>query len=66
MIEAELLQRMNALPPAKFVAFGIRTAGWMIDFDTEVLLYTEMCYWPGEPANDNSPAIPPRPEESCL
>lgn len=44
----------------------------MIDFDTEVILYTEMNFWPGEAGeagDDNSPPkppIPPRPEESCL
>lgn len=56
----------------KFVAFGIRSAGWMIDFDTEVVLYTEMDFWPGEPGEAGSentpprPPVPPRPEESCL
>lgn len=61
-----------SVPWEKFVAFGVRSAGWMIDFDTEVVLYTEMDYWPGEPAqpgDENTPpkpAVPPRPEESCL
>ena len=61
-----------SVPWEKFVAFGVRTAGWMIDFDTEVVLYTEMNFYPGEPGeagSDNSPPkppIPPTPEESCL
>ena len=44
----------------------------MIDFDTEVVLYTEMDFWPGEagePGDDKTPPkppVPPRPEESCL
>lgn len=39
---------------------------------TEVLLYTEMSFYPGEPGepgDENTPPkppIPPRPEESCL
>jgi hypothetical protein len=55
-----------SMPWEKFVAFGIRTAGFMIDFDTEVDLYTELAFYPGEAGTDNSPPIPPRPEESCL
>ena len=31
-----------SIPWAKFVAFGVRSAGAFLDFDTEVLLYTEM------------------------
>ena len=56
----------------KFVAFAIRSAGWMIDFDTEVILYTEMDFWPGEPGERGTEHSPPksptrtRPEESCL
>ena len=44
----------------------------MIDFDTEVQLFTEMSFYPGEsgePGDDNTPPkppIPPRPEESCF
>ena len=30
------------------VAFGVCSAGFMIDFDTEVKLYTEMGFWPGQ------------------
>jgi hypothetical protein len=61
-----------SVPWEKFVAFGIRSAGAFIDFDTEVLLYTEMGFYagePGSPGDDNTPPtppIPPRPEESCL
>lgn len=61
-----------SLPWEKVVAFGIRTAGALIDFDTEVQLYTEMGYYagePGKPGDDNTPPtppIPPRPEESCF
>eukprot|EP00957_Ditylum_brightwellii_P037785 2857624-Ditylum_brightwellii.AAC.1 len=36
-----------SVPWEKFVAFGIRSAG-LIDFDTEVLLYTEMGFYPGQ------------------
>jgi len=36
-----------SLPWDKFVAFGIRTAGWLVDFDTEVQLYTELHFYPG-------------------
>lgn len=60
------------MPWEKFVAFGVRSAGFLIDFDTEVLLYTELSFFPGEPgeAGDENtppkPPIPPRPEESCL
>jgi len=61
-----------SLPWEKIVAFGIRSAGALIDFDTEVQLYTEMGFYPGEPGRagtDNSPPVPPipaRPEQSCL
>mmetsp|Transcript_8730 Transcript_8730/g.13951 ORF Transcript_8730/g.13951 Transcript_8730/m.13951 type:complete len:662 (-) Transcript_8730:1578-3563(-) len=55
-----------SIPWEKFVAFGIRTAGFMIDFDTEVDLYTELGFYAGEAGSDDSPPIPPRPEESCL
>ena len=47
----------TSVPWDKFVAFGTRSAGWMIDFDSEVVLYTEMTYWPGDP---------PIPGVSCL
>jgi len=61
-----------SIPWEKFVAFGIRSAGYMIDFDTEVQLYTEMGFYPGEPGsagdenNPPTPPIPARPEESCF
>jgi hypothetical protein len=61
-----------SLPWEKIVAFGIRSAGAFIDFDTEVLLYTEMGFYPGEPGHpgdENTPPklpIPARPEQSCL
>jgi hypothetical protein len=61
-----------SLPWEKIVAFGIRSAGAFIDFDTEVQLYTEMGFYPGEPGHpgdDNTPPKPPipaRPEQSCL
>jgi hypothetical protein len=61
-----------SLPWEKIVAFGIRSAGAFIDFDTEVQLYTEMGFYPGEPGeagSENSPPRPPipaRPEQSCL
>jgi len=61
-----------SVPWEKFCAFGVRTAGAIIDFDTEVLLYTEMGFFPGEeghPGDENSPPRPPipaRPEQSCL
>ena len=54
------------------MAFGIRSAGWMLDFDTEVCLYTELAFFPGvsgSPGDDNSPPKPPipaRPKESCF
>jgi len=61
-----------SVPWEKFVAFGICTAGAIIDFDTEIKLYTEMGFYPGQaghPGGENTPPrppIPPRPEESCL
>lgn len=61
-----------SIPWEKLVAFGIRSASWMVDFDVEVDLYTELGFYPGEPGepgSDNSPPkppVPPRPEESCL
>jgi Bacterial PH domain len=57
-----------SLPWEKMVGFGIRSAGFLIDFDTEVQLYTEMGYYPGEPGGGDppKPPIPPRPEQSCL
>lgn len=61
-----------SVPWEKFVGFGIRSAGAFIDFDTEVLLYTEMGFFPGQPGSagsENSPPRPPipaRPEQSCL
>jgi len=54
-----------SLPWEKFVAFGVRTAG-VIDFDTEVQLYTELHFYPGQAGTDDTPPIPARPEESCL
>ena len=50
----------------------------MLDFDTEVLLYTELFYFPGvagqpgtpgtadHPGTPPIPPVLPRPEESCL
>eukprot|EP00934_Nitzschia_sp_Nitz4_P001229 Nitzschia sp. Nitz4//scaffold122_size67431//29226//31869//NITZ4_006084-RA/size67431-augustus-gene-0.56-mRNA-1//-1//CDS//3329534400//1229//frame0 len=61
-----------SVPWERFVAFGVRSAGFMIDFDTEVLLYTELAFYPGEPGSPGDentpprPPIPPRPEESCF
>ena len=61
-----------SVPWEKLMAFGIRSAGFLIDFDTEVDLYTEMGYYPGEagsPGSEGSPPTPPipvRPEQSCL
>ena len=37
-----------SVPWEKIVAFGVCSAGFMIDFDTEVKLYTEMGFWPGQ------------------
>ena len=66
----------TTIPWEKLVAFGIRTAGALIDFDTEIQLYTEMSFYEGEkgesgdpeatPPKPPKPPIPPRPEESCL
>jgi hypothetical protein len=55
-----------SVPWEKLVAFGVRKAGFAIDFDTEVQLYTEFNFYPGDPGDDNSPPIPARPELSCL
>jgi sporulation protein YlmC with PRC-barrel domain len=55
-----------SVPWEKIMAFGIRTAGFLIDFDTEVDLYTEMGYFPGESGDGERPPIPARPEQSCL
>jgi hypothetical protein len=61
-----------SVPWEKFNAFGVRSAGKFVDFDTEVLLYTEMGFYPGEagePGDEHTPPkppIPPRPEESCF
>jgi hypothetical protein len=61
-----------SVPWEKFVGFGIRSAGKFIDFDSEVLLYTEMGFYPGEaghPGDENTPPRPPipaQPKESCL
>jgi hypothetical protein len=55
-----------SVPWEKFMAFGIRKAGWLIDFDTEVDLYTEMGYYPGDPGDEDTPPTPARPEQSCL
>lgn len=55
-----------SIPWDKIVAFGIRSAGFLIDFDTEVDLYTELGFYPGQSGDDTHPPIPPRPEESCL
>jgi hypothetical protein len=55
-----------SIPWEKIVAFEICSAGYMLDFDCEVDLYTELGFYPGEEAEDNKPAVPARPEESCL
>jgi Bacterial PH domain len=57
-----------SIPWEKMVAFGIRSAGAMIDFDTEVQLYTEMGYFPGQAGETDppKPPIPARPEQSFL
>jgi Bacterial PH domain len=56
-----------SVPWEKMVAFGIRSAGWMVDFDVEVDLYTEMGFFPGSPPDgESSPRIPSSPEQSCL
>lgn len=57
-----------SLPWEKITCFGIRSAGALIDFDTEVLLYTEMGFYPGERGSDDPPRPPKpaRPEQSCL
>jgi hypothetical protein len=72
MIDVQGLSGMRveyfSLPWEKMVAFGIRTAGAILDFDMEVQLYTEMGFYPGELGSDDPPRppIPPRPEQSCL
>jgi Bacterial PH domain len=57
-----------SIPWEKMVAFGIRSAGAMIDFDTEFQLYTEMGYFPGQAGETDppKPPIPARPEQSFL
>jgi hypothetical protein len=57
-----------SIPWEKIVAFGVRSAGAFLDFDTEVQLYTEMGFYAGEGAKTDPPAppIPPQPEQSFL
>lgn len=55
-----------SLPWESIVAFGVRKAGFAIDFDTEVELFTELAFYPGKPGDNDTPPIPPRPELSCL
>jgi len=56
----------TSIPWDKFLAFGIRTAGRVLDFDTEVQLYTELHFYPGAPPGEDNPGIPAAPEQSCL
>jgi len=61
-----------SVPWEKIVAFAIRSAGAVADFDTEVLLYTEMGFFAGEEGQDGDDdhsakaPVPARPEQSCL
>jgi hypothetical protein len=52
--------QFTSVPWARIVAFGIRTAGKYLDFDTECVFYTEMRFIPGD---DDTP---PNPYMSCL
>lgn len=53
-----------SLPWKSITAHGVRTAGKYLDWDSEVMFWTEMDFYPGEAGSDDSPPIPPRPEMS--
>lgn len=53
-----------SLPWTSITAFGVRTSGKYLDWDSEVMFWTEMNFYPGRPPSDNDPGEPPRPEKS--
>ena len=55
-----------SLPWKSITAHGVRTAGKYLDWDSEVMFWTEMDFWPGRPGSDDTPPEPPRPEQSYL
>jgi len=48
------------------MAYGVRSAGKYLDWDAEVMFWTDMDFYPGQAGTDDSPPIPPRPEQSYL
>jgi hypothetical protein len=57
----------TSIPWKSMVAFGVRTAGKYVDFDTEVCFWTEKEFIPGSPGSgEDSPPVPPEPYVSYL
>lgn len=57
----------HSLPWTSITAHGVRTAGKWVDFDTEVMFWTEMDFYPGRAGSgEDNPPEPPRPEQSFL
>lgn len=53
-----------SLPWTSITAHGVRTAGKYLDWDSEVMLWTELNFYPGRAPTDDDPGEPPRPEQS--
>lgn len=54
----------TSVPWTSIVGHSVRTSGKYFDFDSEVGFYTEMRFYPGEAGGEDSPPIPPSPEQS--
>jgi len=57
----------TSLPWTSITAHAVRTASKWLDYDTEVCFWTEMDFYPGKAGGgEDSPPLPPRPEQSYL
>lgn len=54
----------TSIPWSSVVGHSVKTSGKFFDFDSEVGFFTEMRFYPGEAATEDSPEIPPEPLQS--
>ncbi|CAB9498071.1 Pfam:DUF1696 [Seminavis robusta] len=55
----------TSFPWTSITAHGVRTAGKWLDYDSEVMFWTEMDFYPGKAGGgEDDPPEPPRPEQS--
>ena len=54
----------TSIPWSSIVGHSVRTSGKYFDFDSEVGFFTEMRFYPGESGTEDSPPVPPSPQQS--